>query len=131
MLENGGGTIVSVVSVAATIAMKELAAYSASKGAITQLTKVIAAAYGDWGIRANAVASGIVETDILQSTGIRDSRAILAGYAGAQPLGRVAQPNQIAEVTAFMASPASAFITGALVMVDGGYTALSEIGGAE
>ena len=124
MAANGGGVIVSVVSVVASIAMRELAAYAASKGAITQLTKVIAVEYGDRGVRANAVAPGVVETDILQSTGVQDSRATLAGYAAAHPIGRVAQPGEIAEVIAFLASPASSFITGALVMADGGYTAI-------
>ncbi len=124
MAEAGGGAIVSVVSVVASIAMKELAAYAASKGAITQLTKVIAVEYGHRGIRANAVAPGVVETDILQSTGVQDSRGTLAGYGAAHPIGRVAQPSEIAEVIAFLASPASSFMTGALVMADGGYTAL-------
>ena len=124
MVDSGGGAVVSVVSVVARIAMKELAAYAASKGAITQLTKVIAVEYGDRGVRANAVAPGVVETDILQSTGVKDSRGALAGFGAAHPIGRVAQPAEIAEVIAFLASPASSFMTGALVMVDGGYTAL-------
>ena len=124
MVENGGGAIVSVVSVVAKVAMKELGAYAASKGAITQLVKVIAAEYGAQGIRANAVAPGVVETDILQSTGVENSRATLAGYGSAHPIGRVAQPGEIAEVIAFLASPASSYMTGALVMVDGGYTAI-------
>lgn len=124
MAGSGGGAIVSVVSVVAAIAMKELSAYAASKGAITQLTKVIAVEYGGQGIRANAVAPGVVETDILQSTGVQDSRATLAGFGSAHPVGRVAQPSEIAEVIAFLASPASSFMTGALVMADGGYTAL-------
>ena len=124
MVDTGGGAIVSVVSVVATIAMKELGAYAASKGAITQLTKVIAVEYGDRGIRANAVAPGVVETDILQSTGVEDSRGTLVGYGAVHPIGRVAQPAEIAEVIAFLASPASSFMTGALVMADGGYTAL-------
>ena len=124
MATGGGGAIVSVVSVVAEVAMKELSAYAASKGAITQLTKVIAAEHGRRGIRANAVAPGVVETDILQSTGVADSRGTLAGYGDAHPIGRVAQPSEIAEVIAFLASPASSFMTGALVMADGGYTAI-------
>ena len=125
MLGGGrGGAIVSVVSVAAAVAMQGLGAYAASKGAITQLTKVIAVEHGKQGIRANAVAPGVVETDILQSTGVQDSRATLAGYGDAHPVGRVAQPAEIAEIIAFLASPASGFMTGALVMADGGYTAL-------
>ncbi len=121
MVANGGGAIVSVV---AAVAMKQLSAYAALKGAISQLVKVIAAEYGGQGIRANAVAPGVVETDILQSTGIEDSRATLASYGSAHPIGRVAQPCEIAEVIAFLASTASSFMTGALVMADGGYTAI-------
>ena len=124
MAANDGGAIVSVVSVVASVAMKELAAYAASKGAITQLMKVIAVEYGAQGIRANAVAPGVVETDILQSTGVENSRRTLAGYGEAHPIGRVAQAAEIAEVIAFLASPASSFMTGALVMADGGYTAI-------
>ena len=124
MAASGGGVIVSVVSVVPSVAMKVLAAYAASKGAITQLMKVIAAEYGAQGIRANAVAPGVVETDILQSTGFADSRGTLAGHGDAHPIGRVAQASEIAEVIAFLASPASSFMTGALVMADGGYTAI-------
>ena len=124
MAANGGGAIVAVASVVAQVAMKDLVAYAASKGAITQLVKVIAAEFGTQGIRANVVAPGVVETDILQGTGIEDSRGVLSSYGGVHPIGRVAQPSEIAEVIAFLASPASSFMTGALVMADGGYTAI-------
>lgn len=124
MAASGGGTIVAVASIASTIAMKDLAAYAASKGAIAQLVKVIAVEHAASGIRANAVAPGVVETDILRSTGIEDSRATLASYGSAHPIGRVAQPSEIAEVIAFLAAPASSFVTGALIMADGGYTAI-------
>lgn len=123
MLDRGGGAIVNVASVVATIAMKELAAYAASKGAIAQLTKVIAVEHGRNGIRANALGVGVVETDILEGI-VEDSRATLASYGNAHPIGRIAQPREIAEAIAFLAAPASSFITGTLVMVDGGYTAL-------
>ncbi|WP_110643515.1 SDR family oxidoreductase [Salinicola sp. CPA57] len=123
MLTSGGGTLVNLTSIVARVAMKETAAYAASKGAIAQLTKVIGVEYGDRGIRANALAPGVVETDILEGI-VDDSRATLASYASAHPLGRVGQPQDIAEIAAFLASPASSFMTGALVMADGGYTAL-------
>jgi NAD(P)-dependent dehydrogenase (short-subunit alcohol dehydrogenase family) len=123
MLNRGGGTIVNVASVVAAIAMKDMAAYASSKGAIAQLTKVIAVEHGRDGIRANAVGVGVVETDILEGI-VDDSRATLASYGDAHPIGRVAQPREIAEVIAFLAAPASSFITGTLVMADGGYTAL-------
>ena len=123
MVECRGGAVVNVASVVSVVGMKDTAAYAASKGAIAQLTKVIAVEYGGRGVRANAVAPGVVETDILQGI-VDDSRTTLAGYGGAHPIGRVAQPCEIAEVIAFLASPASSFMTGALVMADGGYTAL-------
>lgn len=74
-------------------------------------------------MRANAVAPGVVETDILQGI-VDDSRATLASYGSVHPIWRVAQAAEIDEVIASLASPASSFITGALVMADGGYTAL-------
>ncbi len=123
MIANGGGTIVNVSSIVAQVGMKDTAVYAASKAAIAQLTKVIAVEYGDRGIRANAVAPGVIETDILEGI-VEDSRATLASYASAHPLGRVGQPQDVAEVIAFLAAPASAFMTGTLVMVDGGFTAL-------
>lgn len=123
MKDRGGGAIVNVASVVAVIAMKDMTAYASSKGAIAQLTRVIAVEHGRDGIRANAVGVGVVETDILDGI-VDDSRATLASYGDAHPIGRVAQPSEIAEVIAFLAAPASSFITGTLVMADGGYTAL-------
>ena len=123
MIDQGGGAIVNVASIVSSVGMKETAAYASSKGAIAQLTKVIAVEYGSSGIRANAVAPGVVETDILEGI-VEDSRATLASYASAHPIGRVAQAADIAEIIAFLAAPASSFMTGALVMADGGYTAL-------
>lgn len=79
--------------------------------------------FGGQGIRANAVAAGVVETDILEGS-FENSRQTLASYGHAHALGRVAQPAETAEVIGFLASPAASFITGALVMADGGYTAL-------
>ena len=117
------GVIVNVVSIVAAVGMKETAVYAASKGAITQLTKVVAVEFGGQGIRANALAPGVVETDILEGI-VEDSRQTLASYGHVHALGRVAQPAEIAESIAFLASPAASFITGALVMADGGYTAL-------
>lgn len=123
MIAGDGGVIVNVASIVAQVAMKDTAVYAASKGAIAQLTKVIAVEYGDRGVRANAVAPGVIETDILEGI-VPDSRATLASYGPAHPLGRVGQPQDIAEVIAFLASPASSFMTGSLVMADGGFTAL-------
>ncbi|MEU7255543.1 SDR family oxidoreductase [Streptomyces rimosus] len=123
MRERGGGAIVSTGSYTCTVALPEGAAYSASKGALAQLTKVLAVEGGPLGIRANIVAAGVIETDFLD-TFRTDSRAYLASFAGAQPLGRVAQPAEIAEVLCFLVSPRSGYVTGSVVAADGGFTAI-------
>ncbi len=123
MLAHGqGGAIVSVASVSSVVAFKTQAAYAASKGALAQLTRVIAVEYGEHGIRANAVLPGVVNTDIMEGI-VDNGREMLASFGSQHPLGRIGQPDEIAEVIAFLASPASSFMTGALVLVDGGWTA--------
>ncbi|MGW7079843.1 SDR family NAD(P)-dependent oxidoreductase [Streptomyces sp. NPDC054866] len=123
MKRRAGGAIVSTGSYASTVALPEGVAYSASKGALAQLTKVLAVEGGPLGIRANLVAAGVIETDFLDT--IRpDSRAYLKSFAAAQPLGRVAQPEEIAEVLCFLVSPRSSFVTGSVVAADGGFTAI-------
>ena len=118
-----GGAIVSVASVSSVVAFKTQAAYAASKGAIAQLTRVIAIEGGERGIRANAVAPGVIETDIMEGVVEGDGRAMLRSFGSLHPIGRIGQPSEVAEAIAFLASPASSFITGAILMVDGGWTA--------
>ena len=123
MRESGrGGAIVNVGSYTCTVGLPEGSAYTASKGALAQLTKVIALEGGPHGIRANVVAPGVIETDMLDT--VRDdSRAYLRSFAGAHPLGRIAQPEEIAEIIGFLASARSGFMTGAVIAADGGFTA--------
>ncbi|HJQ17228.1 MAG TPA: SDR family oxidoreductase [Allosphingosinicella sp.] len=123
MVEGGGGAIVNVASIVSLVGMPGIAAYAASKGAIAQLTKVLAIDFGGQNIRVNAVAPGVVETGILDDV-VPDGRQALIGAGPAHVLGRVAQPDEIANVIAFLASPRSSFITGAIVLADGGYTSL-------
>ena len=123
MAAQGSGAIVAIASVVSAVGMRETAAYSASKGAIAQLVKTAALELGASGVRVNAVAPGVVATDILEGI-VADSRETLASYGHVHALGRVAQPAEIAEVIAFLGSRAASFVTGALVMADGGYTAM-------
>lgn len=123
MLDRRSGSIVNVSSISALVGMRGLAAYSASKGAINQLTRVLAVEAGAAGVRVNAVAPGVVETGFLGGAPA-DSRATLAGFGAAHLLGRVAQPAEIADVIVWLASSRAGFITGAVVNADGGYTAI-------
>lgn len=118
-----GGAIVTVASVSSVVAFETQAAYAASKGAIAQLMRVIAIEGGKRGIRSNAVAPGVIETDIMEGVVEGDGRAMLRSFGAAHPIGRIGQPEEVAEAIAFLASPASSFITGAILMVDGGWTA--------
>ncbi|MFK3739696.1 SDR family NAD(P)-dependent oxidoreductase [Massilia sp. TN1-12] len=123
MLAQRSGAIVNVGSISGLVGMHGLSAYAASKGAIHQLTQVLAAEAGPSGVRVNAVAPGVVETGFLGEDR-EASRASLAGFGKAHLLGRVAQPQEIADVIVWLASRRASFVTGAIVTADGGYTAI-------
>ncbi|MFD5827726.1 SDR family NAD(P)-dependent oxidoreductase [Lentzea sp. NPDC060358] len=122
VMRDRGGSIVLTGSIVSLVGLPQAAAYSATKGALAQLTKVLALEGGPHGIRANAVAAGVVETDLLD-TFRPDSREYLRSFGHLHPLGRVGQPEEIAEVIGFLASPRAGFVTGAVIAADGGYTA--------
>jgi NAD(P)-dependent dehydrogenase (short-subunit alcohol dehydrogenase family) len=123
MQARGRGAIVYVASFTSTVALPEGAAYTASKGALSQLMKVVAVEGARHGIRANAVAPGVVDTAFLDP--VRpDGRAYLRSFGPAHPLGRIAQPGEVADAVLYLAGDESSFVTGALLPVDGGYTAL-------
>jgi NAD(P)-dependent dehydrogenase (short-subunit alcohol dehydrogenase family) len=85
--------------------------------------KVAAVEGAPYGIRSNAVAPGVIDTGFLN--GIRpDGQEYLRTFGSAHPLGRIAQPNEVAEAVLFLASDRASFITGALLPVDGGFTAI-------
>ena len=119
MLPRGRGAIVNIASYASFMAFEGIAPYAASKGGLAQLTRALALEAAPHGIRVNAVGSGDVVTNILNSFR-EDGRDFLAEHGKSAPIGRAAQPKEIAEVVAFLASDRASFIVGALVMADGG-----------
>jgi NAD(P)-dependent dehydrogenase (short-subunit alcohol dehydrogenase family) len=112
-----GSSIIFTSSLAASTSVGTLSAYAASKGAINTLVKHFAAALGTQGIRVNAVAPGIVETDMSNFTRTETGRA---NALSMQALKRIAQPADIAPVVAFLASDEARWITGEVIAVDGG-----------
>ncbi len=125
LVEGGGGAIVNLASISGVVGLGDQAAYSASKGAIVQLTRQLAVDWSPHGVRVNAVAPGAVDTTFLRNAlaGVPDIDEVLAQIAAAHPLGRISEPVEIAEVVLFLASPRSRFVSGAILMADGGYTA--------
>jgi NAD(P)-dependent dehydrogenase (short-subunit alcohol dehydrogenase family) len=128
--EQGGGTIVNVSSVQALASQQNVFAYTVSKHALLGLTRSIAMDFARDGIRANAVCPGTVDTPMLKWAASLDPnpQSVYDACTQMHPIGRIAQPSEIAEVVAFLAHESSSFVTGAVWTVDGGL--LTQIGGA-
>ena len=125
MLANpAGGAIVNMSSVNSVMAIPNIASYNVSKGGVNQLTRVMALALAEHGIRVNAVAPGTIATELAQ-------RAVLGSEAAKQrimsrtPMQRLGEPHEIADVCAFLLSSAASYMTGEIVYVDGGRLALN------
>ncbi len=127
MLRQGSGVIVNTGSVNSIVGDGDAAAYCASKAGVALLTKSLALAYARHGIRVNAVCPGWVETRMFRQEAATRGVTLESyrTHAGAEhPIGRVGRPEEIANVVLFLASEDSSYMTGALVVADGGYTAL-------
>lgn len=127
--ESGGGTIVNVSSVQALASQQNVLAYTVSKHGLLGLTRSMAMDFAKDNIRANAVCPGTVDTPMLRWAASLDPnpRSVYDACNQMHPLGRIAQPREIAEVIAFLAHESSSFVTGAVWTVDGGL--LTQIGG--
>jgi len=122
-----GGAIVNLASIAALTALPGRNGYGAAKAGVVALTRNLGCEWAERGIRVNAVAPGYVQTDLvrtLERDGLLDADAIRRR----SPIGRFIEPDEIAEVLWFLASPAASAITASLVPVDGGWTAYGAAG---
>jgi NAD(P)-dependent dehydrogenase (short-subunit alcohol dehydrogenase family) len=122
LLRERRGTIVNVSSVTGSRAFPGVLAYCVSKAAVDQLTRCLALELAPLGVRVNAVNPGVVRTELHRRGGMGEEayRAFLERSATTHPLGRVGEPEEVAELIVFLASPHAAWITGATVAIDGG-----------
>ncbi|MDQ6434199.1 SDR family oxidoreductase [Mesorhizobium sp. LHD-90] len=129
MVKRGGGAIVNVSSVQGFASQQNVAAYAATKGAIHALTRAMALDHARSGIRVNSVSPGSVRTPILENA-VRvsdgkdaDIAAAFKRFGDAHPIGRIGEPEELAELIAFLCSDRAGFCTGADYKADGGLTA--------
>jgi NAD(P)-dependent dehydrogenase (short-subunit alcohol dehydrogenase family) len=118
------GAIVNMSSVNGTLAIPSIASYNASKGAINQLTRVMALSLADQGVRVNAVAPGTIATELARSAVLTSDEA-KARIMSRTPMKRLGEPEEIADVCAFLLSDAASYMTGEIVVVDGGRMTLN------
>jgi NAD(P)-dependent dehydrogenase (short-subunit alcohol dehydrogenase family) len=120
MVEQGGGSVVIVSSIGGLRGSAQLGAYGISKAADMQLTRSLAVEWSPKGVRINCVAPGLVKTDFARALWEDPER--LKRTVSTAPLRRIGEPNEIGSVIAFLASKASSFMTGTVVIADGGVT---------
>jgi len=122
MEERGGGAIVSISSPGSFRVLPEYAVVGASKAALEALTRYLAVEFAPKAIRVNAVSPGIVNTDALQYFNTMQDQDVLAEIAQQTPAGRIATPEDIAGIVAFLCSPSADMIRGQIILADGGFT---------
>jgi NAD(P)-dependent dehydrogenase (short-subunit alcohol dehydrogenase family) len=121
----GGGAIINVGSVLGLVAMKDRAAYCASKGGVTLLTKAMALDHAHENVRSNCICPSIVETELVQGlfAASEEGKALRKARIGQIPIGRMGRPEDVAELAVFLASDESSWLTGAAIPLDGGLSA--------
>jgi glucose 1-dehydrogenase len=124
LVARGGGAIVNMSSVNGTLAIPTIASYNASKGGINQLTRVMALALADQRVRVNAVAPGTIATELARSA-VLTSEEARQRIMSRTPMKRLGEPEEIASVVAFLLSEAASYMTGEIVVVDGGRMTLN------
>jgi NAD(P)-dependent dehydrogenase (short-subunit alcohol dehydrogenase family) len=127
MVEAAGafkGAIVNMSSVNGTLAIPSIASYNASKGAINQLTRVMALSLAEHGVRVNAVAPGTIATELALQAVLTSDEA-RARILSRTPMKRLGEPGEIADAVAYLLSDAASYVTGEIVVVDGGRMTLN------
>jgi NAD(P)-dependent dehydrogenase (short-subunit alcohol dehydrogenase family) len=124
MVAAGRGSIVNMSSVNGTLAIPNISSYNVSKGGINQLTRVMALALADKGVRVNAVAPGTIATE-LAAKAVLTSEDARKRILSRTPMKRLGEPWEIADTVAYLASDAASYITGEIVVVDGGRMTLN------
>jgi NAD(P)-dependent dehydrogenase (short-subunit alcohol dehydrogenase family) len=124
MLENGGGVIVNMASVAGIMGAGGLCAYNASKGGVVLLTKNTAMDYGKNNIRANCICPGFIKTPMVEAVmGLPGAHEVRDYLSGLCPAGRFGTPEEVAKVALFLASDDSSYVNGHALVADGGMSA--------
>ena len=124
MAAAGRGAIVNMSSVNGTLAIPTIASYNASKGGVNQLTRVMALSLAERGVRVNAVAPGTIATELAKNAVLTSDEA-RARIMSRTPMKRLGEPGEIADVAAFLLSDAASYMTGEIVVVDGGRMTLN------
>lgn len=122
MLRGRGGSIVNCSSIAGLVGFEGMPAYVAAKHGVAGLTKTAALEYAQKNIRVNAVSPGVIHTAMVDRVAGNDPAA-LAAFAAMAPMARMGQPEEIAAVVVWLCSQQASYVTGAVIPVDGGYTA--------
>jgi NAD(P)-dependent dehydrogenase (short-subunit alcohol dehydrogenase family) len=125
MRRQGGGLFLNTGSISSVVGLPNQGAYGPAKGAVIQITRQMAVDYAADNVRVNAVCPGTVDTPLVRQAAVDsgDPEGFMARLQAGHPLGRIAQPEEIAQFFLFLASDRARFFTGAVLMIDGGFTA--------